>query len=84
MKETIQQLAHELFFEICGKKPIDIDLFFLEAQYFPEIKYEPRMTAYFSVPRTIQGLETIQGCIFTSLEKYQSTIFSLFLAFYAL
>jgi hypothetical protein len=80
MKETIQQLAHELFFEICEKKPIDIDLFFLEAQYFPEIKYEPRMTAYFSVPRTIQGLETIQGCIFTSLEKYQSTIFSLFLA----
>jgi len=80
MKETVQMLAHQLFFDICGKKPIDIDTFFLEQQYFPLIEYEPRMTVYFPMPRSIQGLETIQGCIFSSLETYQSTIFSLFLA----
>ena len=80
MKETVQQIAHELFFEICGKKPIDIDMFFLEQQYFPKIDYEPRMTVYFPMPRAIQGLETIQGCAFSNLETYQSTIFSLFLS----
>jgi len=80
MKETVQQIAHELFFEICGKKPIDIDTFFLEQQYFPQIDYEPRMTVFFPMPRAIQGLETIQGCAFSNLETYQSTIFSLFLA----
>jgi len=76
----VQQIAHELFFEICGKKPIDIDTFFLEQQYFPQIDYEPRMTIFFPMPRAIQGLETIQGCAFSDLETYQSTIFSLFLA----
>ena len=76
----MQQIAHELFFEICGKKPIDIDTFFLEQQYFPKIDYEPRMTVFFPMPRAIQGLETIQGCAFSDLETYQSTIFSLFLA----
>ena len=80
MKETIQNMAHQLFFDICGKKPIDIDTFFLEQQYFPKIDYEPRMTVYFPMPRAIQGLETIQGCAFSNLEDYQSTIFSLFLA----
>jgi ferritin-like protein/uncharacterized protein YegL len=80
MKETIQDTAHQLFFEICEKKPIDIDMFFLEQQYFPKIDYEPRMTIYFSTPREIQGLQTIQGCIFSNLENSQSTIFSLFLA----
>jgi len=80
MKETVQDIAHQLFFDICGKKPIDIDIFFLEQQYFPKIDYEPRMTIYFPVPRNIRELETIQGCAFSSLETYQSTIFSLFLA----
>ncbi len=80
MKETVQAIAHELFFEICEKKPIDIDTFFLEQQYFPKIDYEPRMTVYFPMPRQIQSLETIQGCAFSNLEDYQSSIFSLFLA----
>ena len=80
MKDTVQMIAHELFFDICGKKPIDIDTFFLEEQYFPKIDYEPRMTVYFPMPRNIQGFETIQGCIFSNLETYPSTIFSLFLA----
>jgi hypothetical protein len=80
MRENVQDTAHQLFFEICKKKPIDIDMFFLDQQYFPKIDYEPRMTIYFSMPREIQGLQTIQGCIFSSLENSQSTIFSLFFA----
>lgn len=80
MKDTIQEIAHQLFFDICKKEPMDIDIFFLEQQYFPKIDYEPRMTIYFPMPRQIQGLETIQGCVFSSLEKSQHTIFSLFLA----
>ena len=69
-----------MFFEISGRKPIDIDTFFLDQQYFPKIDYEPRMTVYFPMPRQIQGLETFEGCIFQNLEKSQSIIFSLFLA----
>ena len=80
MKETVQEIAHQLFFEISDKKPIDIDTLFLEQQYFPRIDYEPRMTVYFPMPRQIQGLETFQGCIYQNLEKYQNTIFSMFLA----
>ncbi|MGY5144165.1 MAG: vWA domain-containing protein [Candidatus Nitrosopumilus sp. bin_32a] len=80
MKENIQDLAHQLFFDISGRKPIDIDTFFLDQQYFPQINYEPRMTVYLPIPRNIQGLETIQGCAFSNLETYQHTIFSLFLA----
>ncbi len=80
MKENIQDLAHQLFFDISGRKPIDIDTFFLDQQYYPQINYEPRMTVYLPIPRNVQGLETIQGCVFSNLETYQYTIFSLFLA----
>lgn len=80
MKENIQSVAHQLFFEICEKKPIDIDTFFIEQQYFPKIDYEPRMTVYFPMVREIQEFQTIQGCIFSSLEESQTTIFSLFIA----
>lgn len=80
MKDNIQDTAHQIFFDICGKKPMDIDTFFLEPQYFPKIEYEPRMTVYVPMPRQLQGLETIQGCAFVDLETYQHTIFSLFLA----
>jgi hypothetical protein len=76
----VQQIAHQLFFEICGKKPIDIDTFFLEQQYFPKIEYEPRMTVYFPMPRQIQELETIQGCAFSDSEAQGSTIFAIFFA----
>jgi len=69
-----------LFFEISGRKPIDVDTFFLAEQHFPKIDYEPRMTVFFPMPRQIQELETIQGCAFSNLEEYQNTIFSLFLA----
>ncbi len=34
MKETIEDLAHQIFFDICEKKPTDIDLFFLENIHF--------------------------------------------------
>ncbi|MGY5147639.1 MAG: vWA domain-containing protein [Candidatus Nitrosopumilus sp. bin_7KS] len=80
MKDTIQDIAHSLFFKISGRKPIDIDTFFIEQQYFPKIEYEPRMTAYFPLPKSIQGLETIQGCAFSNLGESQNSIFSLFLA----
>ena len=80
MKDTIQDIAHSLFFEISGRKPIDIDTFFQDQQYFPKIEYEPRMTVVFPMPRQIQGFETIQGCAFTNLEESQNTIFSLYLA----
>jgi len=80
LKDTVQDITQQLFFDICGKKPMDIDMFFLEQQYFPKINYEPRMTVYFPMPRQIQGLDTIQGCVFSSLEKSQYTIFSLFFA----
>jgi uncharacterized protein YegL len=80
LKETLQDVSHQLFFEICGKNPADIDTFFLEQMYFPKIDYEPRMTVYLPMPRQIQGLETIQGCTFSSPDTYRQTIFSLFLA----
>ena len=80
MKENIQEVGHQIFFDICGKKAIDIDMFFLDQQYFPKIEYEPRMTVYVPMPRQIQDLETIQGCAFSNLETYKNTIFSLFLA----
>ena len=80
MKETIQDMAHQLFFDICEKKPIDIDMFFLEQIHFPRIDYEPRMTVYVPMPRQAQGLEIIEGCTFTNLETSQQTIFALFFA----
>lgn len=80
MKESIQDVTHQIFFDICGKKPMDVDIFFLEPQYFPKIEYEPRMTVYFPIPRQLQAFETIQGCAFVNLETYQHTIFSLFFA----
>ena len=80
MKDTIQEMVHHLFFEICEKKPTDIDMFFIEQQYFPRIDYEPRMTVYIPMPRQMRGLETMQGCAFTNTETAQETIFALYLA----
>lgn len=80
MKETIQDVAHQLFFDICGERPIDVDMFFLPEIYFPRIDYKPRKTVYLPVPKEIQGCQTIQGSIFPNSEKASETIFALFFA----
>ena len=49
MNDTIQDVAHQMFFDICERKSMSIDMFFLELQNFPKIDYEPRMTVYFNV-----------------------------------
>ena len=79
MKDSIQNLAHELFFNISDKKPTEIDIFFLDQIYFPRIEYEPRMTVYLPIPKRSQGLELIQGCAFPIGEESRKEIFALFL-----
>lgn len=80
MKETIQDMAHQLFFDICQKEPTDFDVFFLDHINFPKIDYEPRMTVYLPTPRETQGMQVIQGNVFSNLESSQETIFALFFA----
>lgn len=80
MKDTIQDMAHKLFFEICEKKPIDIDIFFLADIHYPRIEYEPRMTVYIPMPREVQGLQILQGNAYSNMEKSQQPVFSLYLA----
>jgi len=73
-------MAHQLFFDICEKKPSEIDIFFLDQIHFPRIDYEPRMTVYLPMPREVQGIQVIQGNAFSNIEALQQTIFSLFFA----
>ena len=80
MKETIQDMAHQIFFDICEKKPVEIDMFFSDQTNFPRIEYEPRMTVNFPLPREVQGIQILQGNTFSNLETSQETIFSLFFA----
>jgi len=80
LKETIQGMAHQLFFDICEKNPSEIDIFFLDEINFPRIDYEPRITVYLPIPREVQGIQVIQGNAFTNNETTQQTIFSLFFA----
>ena len=80
MKDTIQDVVHQIFFEICEKKSMDFDIFFLDQIHFPKIDYEPRMTVYIPMPKLIQGLQTIQGNAFVDNENPQETIFTLYFA----
>ena len=80
MKETIQVMASQIFFDICEKKPIDVDLFFSNEIRFPKIEYEPRITVHFPIPQEYKGMQIIQDSVFSNLEKYQDTIFALFFA----
>ncbi len=80
MKDTIQDVAHQMFFEICDQKPMSIDIFFLELLNFPKIDYEPRMTVYIPMPRKVQGVQTIQGNAFIDSETAQQTIFAMYFA----
>jgi Mg-chelatase subunit ChlD len=80
LKETIQDLAHQIFFEICEKNPAEIDMFFLDQINFPRIDYEPRMTVTLPVPKEVHGIQAIQGNAFLNLEESQQTIFTLFFA----
>ena len=80
MKDTIQDVAHQLFFDICERKPMSIDIFFLDLLNFPKINYEPRMTVYIPVPRIVQGLQTIQGSAFIDSETTRNTIFAMYFA----
>ncbi|MEK0320693.1 MAG: vWA domain-containing protein, partial [Nitrosopumilus sp.] len=80
MKETIQEIAHQIFFEICEEKPMNFDLFFIDQMSFPKIDYEPRMTVYFPMPRQVQGMQVIQGNAFIDTEIPEETIFTLFFA----
>ncbi len=73
-------MAHQLFFDICEKKPVEIDIFFSDQTNFPRIEYEPRMAVYFPLPRNVRGTQILQGNTFLNLEESQETIFSLFFA----
>ena len=80
MRETIQDMAQNLFFDICDQKPTDVDVFFLEQIYFPKIEYEPRTTIYFPVPKKTEGIQTLHGNSFSNIETSQETVFALFFA----
>jgi len=80
MKNTIQDMVHEIFFEICEKKSMDFDIFFLDQIHFPRIDYEPRMTVYIPMPKLVQGMQMIQGNVFIDNEYSQETIFTLYFA----
>ena len=73
-------MAHQIFFDICEKKPVDIDVFFLEQIHFPRIDYEPMMTVYFPIPREVQGVQVMHGNAFSDIEKSRETVFALFFA----
>jgi len=75
MKNTIQDMVHEIFFEICEKKSMDFDIFFLDQIHFPRIDYEPRMTVYIPMPKLVQGIN-----VFIDNEYSQETIFTLYFA----
>jgi len=80
MKKTVQDTVHEIFFEICEKKSMDFDIFFLDQIHFPKIEYEPRMTVYIPMPKLVQGMQTIQGNAFIDNQEPQGTVFTLFFA----
>ena len=80
MKDTVEDVAHQIFFDICEKKPTDIDVFFLKDIHFPKIEYLPRMTAYIPLPREINGNSIYEGNIFADYESGQETIWNLFFA----
>lgn len=80
MKDSIEDVAHQIFFEICEKKPTDIDVFFLNDIHFPKIEYTPRMTVYIPLPRQINGNYIYEGNIFSDYETGQETIWNLFFA----
>ncbi len=70
MRETIQDMAHQIFFDICKKNPMEIDMFFLEQLNFPRIDYEqPRMTVNIPIPREVQGIQLFQGNLFLNFEE---------------
>lgn len=80
MRETVEDVAYQIFFDICEKKPTDIDVFFLDGIYFPKIEYLPRMTVYFPLPREINGNNVYEGIVFSDYESGQETIWNLFFA----
>ena len=80
MKETVEEVAHQIFFDICEKNPMDVDIFFLDGINFPKIEYLPRMTVYFPLPREINGKNAYEGIVFSDYESGQDTIWNLFFA----
>ena len=80
MKETVEDVAHQIFFDICERKHTDVDVFFLENIHFPKIEYLPRMTCYFPLPRELGGNWVYEGIIFSDYESAQETIWNLFFA----
>ena len=80
MKETVEEVAHQIFFDICEKNPMDVDIFFLDGINFPKIEYLPRMTVYFPLPREINGKNVYEGIVFSDYESGQNTIWNLFFA----
>ncbi|MBS3926461.1 MAG: VWA domain-containing protein [Nitrosarchaeum sp.] len=80
MKETVEDVAHQIFFDICEKKPTDVDVFFLESINFPKMEYLPRTIAYIPLPRMVSGKNIFEGIIFSDYETGQETIWNLFFA----
>jgi len=69
MKETIEDIAHKQFFDICEKNPMDIDIFFLENTHFLQIDYLPKMAIYIPLPREIENNHIYEGIIFSHMSK---------------
>jgi hypothetical protein len=80
MKETVESVAHEIFFSVCEKKPTEIDIFFLDTINFPIINYGPRMSVRIPLPRNVHGMSVYEGIVFSNYDSGKETIWNLFFA----
>lgn len=80
MKDTLSDVAYEIFYEVSQKEPAEIDFQISYKKNFPTITSKPKLDIVIPVPRESAGKYFFQGMVFDTYEKDYEIIWSLFLA----
>ncbi|QUC65458.1 VWA domain-containing protein [Nitrosopumilus sp. K4] len=78
MKDTLADVSHELFFDLSGKNPSEIDIFFEESIDYPKISKTPRITITIPLPREYGGKYHLLGYEFAEYETNHESIWTLY------
>ena len=80
MKETLFDLAYNVFYDTAQTTPADVDFNLSSQVKYPKIEFIPSNHVIIPQPTEFNGMYFFEGHVFDSYDEHQDTIWSLFLA----
>jgi len=80
MKESLFDLAYNVFYDTSQASPADVDFNLSNQVKYPKIEFIPSNHVIIPQPTEFNGMYFFEGHVFDNYDEYKDTIWSLFLA----